>query len=71
MKTTFQRFNPSVRSGLVTACFAVALGLPLLMSGCDKTESKSSTKTTTTKESPEKTVKTTETTEKKVVTDPK
>ncbi len=71
MKTTSQRFNHSTGAGLVAACVVGVIGLPLLMSGCDKTESKSTSTKTTTSETPDKTVKTTETTEKKVETNPK
>jgi hypothetical protein len=56
---------------LVLATVTNIAGLPLFLTGCDQTESRSKTTTTTTKESPEGTKKTTETTEKKVETNPK
>jgi hypothetical protein len=45
--------------------------LPLAMVGCDQTESKQKSETTTTTKTPEGTKKTTETTEHKVETNPK
>ena len=56
---------------LVLATVANVAGLPLVLVGCDQTESKTKTTTTTTKETPEGTKKTTETIEKKVETNPK
>ena len=50
-----------------TACFA---GGPLMLSGCDRTESKTKTTTTKVTETPDAVKKTVETTEKKVEKSP-
>lgn len=61
----------SLKRGLLLAAVAGAMAMPLALSACDKTESRTKEKTTTVKETPTETQKTTETTEKKVETTPK
>ena len=56
----------------LAVCVSVSmLGLPVLMTGCDKTEDSSKTKSTKVTKTPEGTKTTTETTEKKTETDQK
>jgi hypothetical protein len=55
------------------ALFLVLMALlsaPIVLVGCDRTESKTKTTTTKTKETPTEVKKTTETTERKIETNP-
>lgn len=66
-----QSTKQPLRMALLGLSVGSMLGLPLIMTGCDRTESSTKTKSEKVVDTPEGTKKVTETTETKKTTDPK
>jgi hypothetical protein len=71
IQTSNVRASRTLATALSLAAAAAFVGSPLLLSGCDKTETTQQKTTTTKTDTPSGTTKTTETTEKKTEIDPK